>query len=148
MTRPCPHRGTALLAGVLLAGCLQPHFPPEPGPDPDVAPVPGPISVLIVEETDDRVRPEMRPYLGVLNSVKVREYLNAHCRKVAGQPQWLIVDDDADLTHADPYWRDALALPRASVPWIAISNGTRGTSGPLPTTEEETLALLRKWGGP
>ena len=32
-------------------------------------------------------------------------------------------------------------------PWITISNGKRGYSGPVPETEAELLALLKKYGG-
>lgn len=144
------------LAGLVLVGCLVVGCidrVPRPGPEPS-PPVPvvepivkGPISVLIVEETDDRAKQEMWPYLGVMSSVKIREYLNSHCRKIDGKPAWLWIDDDSDMSKANPYWQDAMNLPRSSLPWIAISNGTKGTSGPLPQTEDAVLALLKQWGG-
>lgn len=138
----------ALVIGAALAFALGQRHDIRPIPEPpEPEPSPSAISVLIVEETEDRLKPEMRGYLGVLNSAAVRGYLNSHCATVDGEPHWLWVDDDADLTNASQYWRDAMALPRKSLPWIAISNGRNGTAGPLPQSEDETLALLRKWGG-
>jgi hypothetical protein len=138
-----------LILGAVLALMLTrgPVIVPIPEP-PEPEPAPSVISVLIVEETEDRLKPEMRKYLGVFNSVEIRKYLNTHCKTVDGEPNWLWVDDDADMTNAPQYWRDAMALPRKSLPWIAISNGHKGESGVLPASEDEVLALLRKWGGP
>lgn len=150
-------RHVALLVSVLiLVGCLNPNIGPVPNPAPvpvptpipEPVPSPGLISVLIVEETEDRAKPENRAFLGVLNSVAIREYMNTHCEKSAdGRPQWRVLDKDADLTHAEQFWREAMARPRSSHPWIAITNGAAGTAGPLPATEAETLSLLKRWGG-
>ena len=124
---------------------------PGPGPNPPTpnppTPAPGQISVLIVDNVDDYGKPEYQPYLETLNSSAIVNYLNAHCAKVGSTPEWRHWDASTDVSHESQKWQDAMKLPRASLPWIAITNGKTGYSGPLPKTEAETLALLKKWGG-
>jgi len=126
---------------------------PTPGPEPNPpqpnppTPAPGQISVLIVDNVDDYGKPEYQPYLDVLNSSAIVDYLNSHCAKVGSAPEWRHFDQNTDVSHESKKWQDAMKLPRASLPWIAITNGKTGYGGPLPKTEAETLALLKKWGG-
>jgi hypothetical protein len=124
----------------------NPPAPNPPAPNPPV-PAPGQISVLIVDNVDDYGKPEYAPYLAVLNSSAIVNYLNAHCAKVGSTPEWRHWDQSTDVSHESQKWQDAMKLPRASLPWIAITNGKTGYSGPLPKSEAETLALLKKWGG-
>jgi hypothetical protein len=123
-----------------------PPGPNPPGPTPPT-PTPNAVSVLIVDESSDYGKPEYRPYLNVLNSTSIRSYLNTHCAKVDGLPEWRRWDKDTDVSHESQKWQDAMKMPRDSLPWIYISNGTAGFGGPLPKTEADTLALLKKWGG-
>lgn len=153
------YRSLSLLLLVLVAGCWVPdrRQQPEPAPptpvvepkvDPEPVIEPSPISVLIVEETADRGLPANRAWEPVLGSIQIRQYLDSHCITKDGRPTWRWLDQDADMSDADQFWQDAMKLPRTSLPWIAISNGKSGVSGPLPTSEDATLELLRKWGGP
>ena len=153
-----------ILSVLLVVGCIDthrdrtnPHVEPTPNPtvDPqppkpdEITPTPGKIRVLILEETEDRNNPEMRDCLRALKSPKIRTYLDSHCEPVGTTDRgWLMIDKDNDLRHADPYWQEALKLPRDSVPWMYITNGKQGTSGPFSCDEEENLEILRKWGGP
>lgn len=143
--------GVWLMVVLFLAGgCLSPNFDKserKKSPRPDEPVSPGPIRVLIVEETEDRTLPAMRPWLGVLTSAAIREYLDSHCLKVDGRPEWRWLDQHADTSRMSETWREIMRKPRDSLPWIVISNGQRGTAGPLPASEDEVLALLRKWGG-
>lgn len=113
-----------------------------------VVAAPGQISVLIVDETEDYAKPEYKPYLDVLNSSLIIAYLNGHCAKVGNTPEWRHWDKDTDVTNESAKWQAAMAVPRASLPWIAISNGSRGFAGPLPASVDDTMALLQHWGGP
>ena len=78
----------------------------------------------------------------------VSDYLNAKCVKVDGHPEWRIFDKDKDLSKTKGIWKDVMALPRSTLPWIVVGNGKiDGYSGPLPATVEETMVLLKKYGG-
>lgn len=125
--------------------------PPKPV-DPDVDPVPvdptfGPLTITIIEETAARsTLPSSQ--LVTLTGAKLREYANSHCSKAEdGTPNLRLLDADADVSK-DPKWlREAFAEPRASVPWIVVSNSFAGFSGPLPLDEQQTIELLQKYGG-
>lgn len=122
-----------------------PPVPTPPGPTPptpDVTvPIPYPgFRVLIVYESKFGVPP-------VAIDSGVRNYLNAKCVKEGGTAEFRIWDKDTVTSYAPKLWQDAMARPRQTVPWIIISNGTSGHEGPLPTTVESTMALLKKYGG-
>lgn len=126
--------------------------PPGPGPDDDDPPKP-PIPadgkrVLILYESAEMSRyPQSQ--VNQFTSSTLREYLRTHCSPgpVNGTPEFRIWDKDTDLTNAPQVWRDAMALPRGTLPQLIVSNGVEGFSGPLPATEAETLAILRKYLG-
>lgn len=134
-----------------------PPGPVPPGPNPPIPPVPpvppAPIPtagfrVLIVE--DASARNKLAPtQLAVLFDKNVRDYLRAKCVKgpdgVTGE--WRIWDQGADASAEGKLWQEAMKRPRQAVPWIIISDGKTGFEGPLPTTVDETLALLKKYGG-
>lgn len=136
-TPPEPHPPTPI-----------PPDPPQPTPV-EPTPAPGQIRVLIVEETADRGKPAMKPWVDgrVFTSTLIREYLNTHCSKTGNMPDWRWFDDDTDLSGESQKWKDAMAMPRSSLPWIVICNGKDCYSGELPQTADAVLALLRKWGG-
>ena len=56
-------------------------------------------------------------------------------------------DQSVDNSNDAKIWQDAMKRPRSGLPWIVVSNGTTGYEGPLPLTEADTLALLKKYGG-
>ena len=114
-----------------------------PGPVPEPTPEPirvGKISVLIVEETDDR---DDLPFSQseVLTAGTIRDYLDSHC------DEWRLFDQDISTKNESAKWQEAMQRKRDSLPWVLISNGTQGTEGPLPETVDDALSLLRKWGG-
>lgn len=121
------------------------------------APIPGDgLRMLIVEETADRGKLP-RPQAAILQSTRIREYLNSHCAKGADgkTPEWRQLDDDftADqLKFEQPNfvkaYADAKTASGGKTPWLVISNGSSGVSTPLPATEDEVLAELKNYGGP
>lgn len=137
--------------------------PPDPGPGPDPKPPvppdppkpePGPIPakgmhVLIVFNSED-VDNYPKAQADVLSDYSVREYLRAKCTadgEAGDSKAYRIWDKDSDLTYVPEKWKVAMGLPRTSLPWIVISTDSGGFQGPLPANSDETLKLLKKYGG-
>jgi hypothetical protein len=119
--------------------------PPGPGPGPEPSPFPDPgVRVLVVYETGQE---------GALpRYVHTKAFANALDNKCALGPdgktrEWRIWDKDVNTSKAPKIWQDAMARPRASVPWLLIGDGKTGYAGPLPKTAEEFDNLLKKVGG-
>lgn len=128
----------------VLVGCdgCKPTPPTPPNPPPPV-PDAG-FRVLVVRESATPLTPAQRL---ILSDSTVRAYLDAHCVKENGQPGWRVFDPDTDMTAAAKPWQEMMKRPRASLPWVVISNGTTGFEGPLPATVDDFLVLARKYGG-
>jgi hypothetical protein len=78
-----------------------------------------------------------------------REFLNA---KTAPGPDgrtrsWRIYDADTDVTAEAKVWQDAMAVPRQSLPWLVVSNGRTGFSGPLPADPAAFQAIVNQHAG-
>lgn len=129
----------------------NPPGPTPPGPTPGPAPIAGAgLKVLIVYEQSDFAK--LPPaQMAVFGAQELRSYLAAKCP--AGPDgrtaEARFYDQNVDLANESKTWQDAMKRPRASLPWIVVSNGTKGTGfeGPLPATVADTLALLRKYEG-
>jgi hypothetical protein len=124
--------------------------PVPPGPDPDPfansRAAPGLKCLIVVETSDLSKLPPSQ--VTVLTAAAVRQYLNAKCVKEGTQPAWRVWDRDVSTANESPLWQKAFAkVPRDKVPWVLIGDGTRGYSGPLPATVDETIKLLTKFGG-
>jgi hypothetical protein len=139
-----------LVVEISSDGPKPPGPGPEPGPNPP-SPAPIPVAgfrVLIIEERQDRSQLPKSQALA-LDSAEVMEYLNRKC--VMGPdgktPEWRKYDDDVDLSKESAVWQQAIKLPRTSLPWIVISDGTKGISCPFPKTTPDVLALLKQYGG-
>jgi len=127
----------------------NPPTPPDPTPTPNPAPIPATgFRVLIIEEKTERAKVPAAQ-LAVLFSTTIREYLNAKCVKGPDgkTPECGIFDKDDDVSGYSKLLADAMKRPRASTPWIIISDGKTGFEGPLPANVDETLKLLKKYGG-
>lgn len=148
---------------VVVVG-VPPPVPPGPGPGPnppdpkpptppDPAPIPAAgLSALIVYESET-LSALPRPQLEILNATgpgSVREYLTTHCIKGPDgrTPECRFLDKDASTAGESKFWQDALALKRGpELPWLMVTNGKAGYSGPLPATPAATLDILKKYGG-
>lgn len=126
----------------------RPPIPPGPGPPGPPAPDPAPIPldglrVLIVYESKDATRLPPGQRL-IFTSGLVRTFLNESCVKGPDgrTPEWRLYDQDTPVENELPHWRDALARPRASVPWLVVSNGEAGFEGPLPDSVAEFMAVV------
>lgn len=135
---------------VTVGGVSPQPTPPGPTP-PQPTPTPTPASglrVLLVYESADLPRLPREQY-HALYSPNVAAYLNTKCAAgPSGTPDWRRWDDDADVSLAGPLFKEMLASPRASLPWVVI-RGDAGivASEPLPKNEADLLALLRRYGG-
>jgi len=127
-----------LLVFVLLRGG-DPS--PGPGPVPDVDPAPFPsdgLAVLIVYESADKgTYPPSQ--LNVIDSTTLRKFV----KDAGGEIR--LFDKDIDAQYEAEKWREALAKPRDSLPWILISHGGKGYSGALPETVDATKELIQKY---
>jgi hypothetical protein len=142
-----------VIVGKVVPPGPGPNPPPGPTPDPDPVDPPAPIPhdgfrVLMVFEKDT-LRDLPPGQFASLYSGDITYYLSTKCAKGPDHktPEWRKWDQNQDLTNATPAMRDAMARPRKSLPWIVVSNGKTGFEGPLPNTPEETLTLLKKYGG-
>jgi hypothetical protein len=138
---------------VVVAG--RPPGPNPPGPNPpgptppgpDVAPIPEPgLRVLMVYDSGV---PLTAGQVSVLFGRTVRDLLESKCVVGPGgrTREYRVYDKGADLSVAPKVWKDAMARPRASLPWIVVSNGKAGYEGPLPATVPEAVALVNKFAG-
>lgn len=126
----------------LPAGCDLPSF---------VVPISAPIAdagfrILIVEESSQR-RDLPASQAAIFSSAELSDYAKAKCVSVDGVPEFRIYDPDVVLTNESDVWRKALAIERKSLPWLIVSDGRRGFSGPLPLTLDETMAIVKRYGG-
>ena len=136
-----------------LVGPRPPPDPP-PGPKPDPTPVnPSPfvgegLRCLIVYETADLTRMPAAQQQ-ILFAKSIRTYLDSKSPLgIDGKTHdWRIYDQNIDTTADSQVFKDAMNRPRKSVPWIIVGNGKTGFEGPLPATVDDTLTLLRKYGG-
>lgn len=118
-------------------------LPPDPDPEPTpTAPFQVPtdgLYVLFVEETTER--PKLPPeQLLIFTAAELRQWLDAHAKG-----QWRLLDQNAPTNNDEKVWQDAMKVPRQSLPWIAISNGKTGYSGPLPPNTKAVIELLDKY---
>lgn len=129
--------------------------PPGPAPTPDPpAPIPEPgFRVLFVFEADD-LTAYPRGQVNAMRAGEVRDYLAARCAKGADgkTPEWRAYDQHTPMDAAPKLWRDAMARPRASLPWVVVSDGKTGFEGPVPFNPADpadlapVLTLLKKFG--
>lgn len=139
----------AVLVGDAPPGPPDPPKPPDPpAPPPGPAPIPAPgFRVLFVLETADLARLPAGQRT-IFTAAAVRDYLNARCARDAnGWPGWRVWDQHVNASAEAAHWQAALARPRKGLPWLVVSDGKTGWEGPLPATVEETLALLKGFGG-
>ena len=148
------------LCTVIVGSGPAPPIPPGPGPvppKPPDPPTPGPspiprdgFHVLIIEETEDRSKlpPAQR---NILFDKRVRDYLNTKCAtdpEVQNWKAWRIYDKDQNLAGENKLWQDALAkYNKHPTPYLVISTGKGGYEGPLPANVDDTLKLLKQYGG-
>lgn len=143
----------------ITVGKPDPGPGPDPDPDPTPTPTPAPIplnglSALIIYESAEmgNIPSSQRIIIQSEAAGGVLSYLRANCTNDPSKPDWKawrVWDKDTPVANEHKVWQDAMARKRDSMPWLIISNPNHGGGyeGPLPKTTEETLTLLKKFGG-
>lgn len=123
-----------------------PPTPPTPPPSPAPIPEAGFRALIVYESADLAKLPASQ--VAVLTSGEVRGYLNDKCATGPDgkTKEWRVYDANADVSKESATWQKAMQIKRDSLPWLVISNGQAGYSGPLPATIADTLKLLKQWG--
>lgn len=128
--------------------------PPGPNPPQPIPSTPTKLSVLFIDEHSDYGTDQYKSYLGVVNSTKIRAYLNSHCNtevinNATPIPTWRKWDQNTDISNESAMWKKLFAVQHTSLPWLVIADSSGNTfySGTVPATENDTLALLQKYGG-
>lgn len=121
--------------------------PPGPTPTPDVVPIvePGFRVLIVYDEAKKKDMPVEQ--FSILGSQEVADYLNAKTVDGPATKEWRVYPSTQDVSRESKIWQEAMKRPRTSLPWIIISDGSKGYEGPLPKNIQETLTLLRKYGG-
>lgn len=152
--------GAALSVCVVKVGTAPPPVPPPPvppgptppGPTPTPAPIPGDgLRVLIVHESADASKLTPGQNAAIYGKT-VRDYLQSHCADdpaVKGWKAYRIWDKDTDTSSEHASWQAAMKRDRKSLPWLVVSNPGKGGGweGPLPGTVEDTMKILKQFGG-
>ncbi len=121
--------------------------------DPIKPPIPEQgLRVLMVYETEQMgsYPPSQRVVLS--RPPEIVDYCTAKCAKEPDgkTPAFMTFDQNTFDKYPDSFgeaWREAMKRERKSLPWILISNGRTGYEGPLPITVQDTLELIKKYGG-
>lgn len=128
-----------------------PPGPVPPGPTPTPSPIPlAGLRVLIVYDplTKTALPKEQQ---SILTSVPLRVYLRSKCApdRMAEQDGKAYRIWESTTVANNPgleQWKAAMGRPRASLPWIVISNYPNGGyEGPLPANPDKTIELIKKY---
>lgn len=142
----------------IKSGTDPPIPDPKPDPDPKPIPIPGKLTAVFLKD-EERLAQAPSAQVVVLTSDKIRKYLKTHCATGTNGtlPEYRVLNNnpDSDISQESPNMQKAYktalqemsAAPTKPIIWLAVSNGVTGYSGPLPSNEDETLLLLKKYGG-
>ena len=133
-----------LTIGFLPPGPGPGPTPPGPGPSPPPFAATG-LHVLMVYD-DKNPMPSQQaeifknvPFRATLDSLTpISEDGKTHA--------WRMWPSSVnDVSAEAKVWQDAWGVTRKGLPWIVISNGTNGTSEPLPPSISAVTALIQKY---
>jgi len=121
-----------------IVSCLVALFMLRPAdgvlPTTPDSPTPGSgLHVLIVEDRMNR-RSLPPAQFDAMMSAKVDDLIRQH------KGYKYLYDKNQDVsTKDDPWVRDAMKLPRKSLPWLVIDNNGKGVSRPFPNTPGQEI---------
>ena len=124
--------------------------PPPPKPEPeDIAPikVDGFRILMVYDSRNSHLMPASQ--LAILTAGEIRQYVIDKCAvgPDGRTKEFRVLSPTQDISGESKLWKDAMALPRKALPWLVVSNGKTGYSGPLPATVADTMVILKKYGG-
>jgi hypothetical protein len=128
----------------------DPPDPPDP-PTPDAPfPAPGLTVLTIAELSETGSLPKSQR--AILDSPRIMQWCRDNCIQLSGMPAYRKCDDDytdSQLANVPDVLSNAYKIllkdANGNLPWIGISDGKKGYSGPLPMTVDETITLLEKY---
>lgn len=120
---------------------------PPPGPTPSPAPIPEPGFRVMIIYNGKTLNTLPITQSTFMRGQTLRDYLYANSVESDGTPAWRIWSDEVDATNDLPRWQTAYKRPRTASPWLIVSDGTKGFEGPLPTTLEATMDILKQIKG-
>lgn len=121
--------------------------PTPPAPVPNVEG----LHVLFIEESSKRkdLTEGQRFALFAKDPTNsLRAYAESHCHKYGNDVAFRVIDKESPVGMDQPWVVQAMALPHDKIPWMIVSNGKAGFSGPMPEKEEDIIAIVKKYGGP
>jgi hypothetical protein len=92
------------------------------------------LYVIVVEDSQDRLKPDYK-FTSAINAADWRK----HVKALGGE--WRVIEPDEPMDNVNQVWRDALSLPRESLPWLIVSDSERG--GYQGTFSPEVGGLLK-----
>ena len=132
---------------VLVVSGQGPQPPPVPDPDDPIVPdpvTPAKLQIVIIEDPSESIPPAQ---VAIRDGQALRDYATTHCTITNGTPDIRKLSIRQDVS-AEPEWiKKAFAEPRSKLPFLVVSNGKAGAAVPLPMTLEETMAILKRYGG-
>lgn len=129
----------------------QPIPPPEPGPEPEPPTPPQPVTsfrVIFVKESGDTLNPQQT---AIPAAKAIRDYLIAKTTPEGGVAGWREYDPQQTTVNEQPTMRalwEAVKAKLLPAPCLVVEVNGHATVMPFPATVDETLATLRKYGGP
>lgn len=136
--------------------------PPKPIPDVDPvdppmpAPVVGKLYVVIIRDGAHLTKlPSAQ--ITAMSGVKIRDYCATHCLKGADgkTPEFRVYEPTTDVSAQSPGMQKAYKETLADMtkagstgPWLGVSNGTTGFTGPMPANDVDAIKKLSIYGGP
>lgn len=125
---------------------VMPNPPPDPVIPAPVDPVTptAKLQIVIIEDPGVTLPASQ---IAAKDGQALRDYAESHCSKTDGSPDIRKLSLRQDVSSQPEWVKKAFAEPRSSVPFLVVSNGTSGAALPFPLTIEETLTILKKYGG-
>lgn len=128
---------------------------PSPGPAPGPTPTPTPptptppqpvgdVRVILVYDSTDNMTAEQT---ATMYGPRVKDFLNRKCVKEGMLEAWRRWDRHIDTAKETPTWRalwDAVKPALTTFPAVVVVRGQQGQVYPMPATEADTLALLKR----
>lgn len=103
------------------------------------APIRDPGFHLLIKEESSKRRDLPESQLSIFTSSEIDEFVKSQGGSMR------ILDQHADTTHELPVWQTAMKCEHKSLPWLLVSNGKAGYSGPLPANIAETKAIMERF---
>jgi hypothetical protein len=83
--------------------------------------------------------------MAVIQGSRFRDAVFPKLAKVGTSPEFRCYDQNVKTEGESKIWQDAMKRPRASLPWMLVSNGKAGYEGPLPASTDEAIKLVDQY---